>query len=225
MHIGVGKRKAFAGQQSVPFSGRLPGSACIDTFLTDVFIGLFEFRFPRGIFLIRRSLLFIVSGLVGSPYRQQKGIFPDIAAVGLSGLFLFASFHGFVIVVADTSLQFIRNFTQLFGMVLIGSTMESSQLPLIAHRFQEPDIVPQCVDCFVDIAIAGSKGMDAIKIPKAKISSFPKTVPVGLIVRSLAEKLPGAVRAVCSHPLLSSSCSGTGGCGPKPAANICTAVR
>ena len=56
----------------------------------------------------------------------------------------------------------------------IGSTMESSQLPLIAHRFQKPDIVPQCVDCFVDIAIAGSKGMDAIKIPKAKNQFFPQ---------------------------------------------------
>ena len=106
--------------------------------------------------------------------KEQKGIFPDIAAVGLSSSFLFASFHGFVIVVADTSLQLIRNFTKLFGMVLIGSTMESSQLPLIAHRFQKPDIVPQCVDCFVDIAIAGSKGMDAIKIPKAKNQFFPQ---------------------------------------------------
>lgn len=56
----------------------------------------------------------------------------------------------------------------------IGSTMESSQLPLIAHRFQKPDIIPQCVDCFVDIAIAGSKGMDAIKIPKAKNQFFPQ---------------------------------------------------
>ena len=46
--------------------------------------------------------------------------------------------------------------------------------PLIAHRFQKPDIVPQCIDRFVDIAIAGSQGMGAIKIPKAKSQCFPQ---------------------------------------------------
>ena len=52
--------------------------------------------------------------------------------------------------------------------------MESSQLPLVAHRFQKPDIIPQCIDNFVDIAIAGSEGMDTIKIPKAKKQFFPQ---------------------------------------------------
>ncbi len=110
MHIGVGKRKVLASQQSVLFSGRLSGNVCMILF-NRCFYRVIRVQVPRGIFLIRRSLLFIVSGLVGSPYRQQKGIFPDIAAVGLLGSFSFASFHGFVIVVADTSLQLVRNFT------------------------------------------------------------------------------------------------------------------
>lgn len=173
MHIGVGKRKAFAGQQSVPFSGRLPGSACMILF-NRCFYRVIRVQVPKGYLPHKAQPPFHCQRTCWQPVPSAEGHLPRHRCCGTFWLVSFASFHGFVIVVADTSLQFIRNFTQLFGMVLIGSTMESSQLPLIAHRFQEPDIVPQCVDCFVDIAIAGSKGMDAIKIPKAKISSFPK---------------------------------------------------
>ena len=53
---------------------------------------------------------------------------------------------------------------------------------------RDRDIVPQCIDRFVDIAIAGSKGMGAIKIPKAKrVGDLYEIVP-RLIERIKAAK-------------------------------------
>ena len=63
------------------------------------------------------------------PPRKMMGI--DSEGMLISAVYEYDGREG--LVVADTSLQFIRNFTQFFCMVLVGSTMESSQLPLIAH--------------------------------------------------------------------------------------------
>lgn len=166
VHIGVGKRKAFAGQQSVPFEV-IAGQRLHDTF-NRCFYRVIRVQVSRGIFLIRRSLSLSADLLAARTVSRRAS--SRHRCCGIFWLVSFASFHGFVIV----SRYQLAVYPQFYAAFRHGTHRhdESSQPHLIAHRFQEPDIVPQCVDCFVDIAIAGSKGMDAIKIPKAK-SAFP----------------------------------------------------
>ena len=91
--------------------------------------------------------------------------------------------------------------------------------------FRDLDGVHTFTTCYGDIYKTVNALRDYVRLLESVCDQWELTGFHRATYEYHAEKLPGAVRAVCSHPLLSSPCSGTGGCGPKPAANICTAVR